>query len=65
MINAGISIKGEKSDNSAIKEEAGKSDVKTSAKKVSPVKGPGHAKMAKPSSAKISAPTKTGSQRGN
>jgi len=65
LINAGISIKGEKSDNSANKEEAGKSEVKTSVKNVTPMKGPGQSKMAKPSSAKISAPTKTGSQRGN
>jgi len=65
LINAGIPIKEEENKDSDNKEESGKSEVKTSVKNVAPMKGPGQSKMAKPSSAKVSATTKTGSQRGN
>ena len=65
LINAGIPIKEEKKEDSDKQEDTPKPEVKTSVKKISKVKGPGQTKMAKPSSAKTSAHTKTGSQRGN
>jgi hypothetical protein len=65
LINAGIPIKEEKKEDSDKQEDTPKPEVKTSVKNISKVKGPGQTKMAKPSSAKTSIPTKTGSQRGN